>query len=74
MMFEETDVEICVETCDLTNFSTTVPLHEITSDDYEQNNLEEKSLRGGNKTPLPIANPFIAAYLIVIGKYSMSDK
>lgn len=67
-MFEETDIEECVETCELTNFSTTVPLNDISSEDYVQSNLEEKSLREGGKTPLPIANPFIATYLIVIGE------
>lgn len=74
MMFEEPDVELCTETCELTNFSSIVPLHEITSNDYEQNISEDRSLRGENKTPLPIANPFIAAYLIVIGEYSMNEK
>lgn len=73
MVFEETGVELCIETCELANFSSTVPLPEITSDGYGQNNLKGKSLsdyavKGENKTPLPISNPYIAAYLIVIGE------
>lgn len=73
MVFEETDVELCIETCELTNFSSAAPLHEITSHDYGQNNLKgiplsDYAIKEENKTPLPISNPYIAAYLIVIGE------
>ena len=78
-MSDEIDVKLCIGICELKKFSSTVPTHEATLVDYKQNYLEATTVknyieREESKRLLPIANPYIAAYLIIIGEQTMDEK